>query len=155
MLDSSEADALFARLLAALSRRTASPLEAPDGLLVLLDGTDTVQLVVELSMAGDHVFLVARILPIPQQDAGGTLALRLLRLNADRPALGGAVIAVDGLRRQFVLIQQLPLDLEPEAFVDGVEAVLDLAAAVRADVAGDVRPPRGTAALFLRTGRAA
>ena len=43
MFDFSEADARFARLLAALSQRIASPLEAPDGLLVLLDGTDTVQ----------------------------------------------------------------------------------------------------------------
>jgi hypothetical protein len=151
MIDPSEAEARFAQLLAALSRRTASPLEDRDGLLVLMDGNEAVQLVVELSGGGDSVMLVARVMAIPQEDPAGTLALRLLRLNADRDALDGAVIAADGLRRQFVLIRELQLDQEPEALADGVEALLELAAAVRAEAPGERPRVAGAAALLLRT----
>ena len=157
----------FNQLIAALSRRTATPLEARDGLLVLVDAGGTVQLVVELTDAGDAVAIVARVMPVPQEDAGGTLALRLLRFNADRAALDGAVIAADGLRRQFVLIRELPLADEAEAEAEAeadteaaaealagrIEALMDLAAIVRFDALGERSPGAGTAALLLRASR--
>ncbi|ANH67371.1 CesT family type III secretion system chaperone [Mitsuaria sp. 7] len=153
MLDPQEADTRFAQLLAALSRRTATPLEARDGLLVLIDSDEAVQLVVELASPGDRVVIVARVMSVPQEDPAGTLALRLLRLNADREALDGVVIAADGLR-QFVLIRELPLDQEAETLADAVEALLELAALVRAEAPVDrVRGPR-TATLLRANGSA-
>lgn len=153
MIDPSTSARRFSQLIAALSRRTATPLEARDGLLVLVDAGETVQLVVELSDAGDGVAIVARVMPVPQEDAGGTLALRLLRFNADRAALDGAVIAADGQRRQFVLIRELPLDEEAEALAGRIEALMDLAAIVRFDALGERSPGAGTAALLLRASR--
>lgn len=153
MIDPSTSARRFSQLIAALSRRTATPLEARDGLLVLVDAGETVQLVVELSDAGDGVAIVARVMPVPQEDAGGTLALRLLRFNADRAALDGAVIAADGQRRQFVLIRELPLDEEAEALASRIEALMDLAAIVRFDALGERSPGAGTAALLLRASR--
>ena len=163
MIDPSTSARRFNQLIAALSRRTATPLEARDGLLVLVDAGGTVQLVVELTDAGDAVAIVARVMPVPQEDAGGTLALRLLRFNADRAALDGAVIAADGLRRQFVLIRELPLADEAEAEADTeaaaealagrIEALMDLAAIVRFDALGERSPGAGTAALLLRASR--
>ena len=154
MTDVSTASDRFTELLAALSRRTATSLEAPQGLLVLIDGGDNVQLVVERD--DDRVMLVARVMAIPQEDPAGLLALRLLRLNADRDALSGATIAADSVRRQFVLIRELALQPDAEAMADEIDAMLDLAAEIRADVAGARvhRPP--TAALLVRaSGRAA
>ena len=165
MIDPSTSARRFNQLIAALSRRTATPLEARDGLLVLVDAGGTVQLVVELTDAGDAVAIVARVMPVPQEDAGGTLALRLLRFNADRAALDGAVIAADGLRRQFVLIRELPLADEAEAEAEAdteaaaealagrIEALMDLAAIVRFDALGERSPGAGTAALLLRASR--
>ena len=161
MIDPSTSARRFNQLIAALSRRTATPLEARDGLLVLVDAGGTVQLVVELTDAGDAVAIVARVMPVPQEDAGGTLALRLLRFNADRAALDGAVIAADGLRRQFVLIRELPLADEAEADTEAaaealagrIEALMDLAAIVRFDALGERSPGAGTAALLLRASR--
>ena len=169
MIDPSTSARRFNQLIAALSRRTATPLEARDGLLVLVDAGGTVQLVVELTDAGDAVAIVARVMPVPQEDAGGTLALRLLRFNADRAALDGAVIAADGLRRQFVLIRELPLadeaeavavaeaeadtEAAAEALAGRIEALMDLAAIVRFDALGERSPGAGTAALLLRASR--
>jgi hypothetical protein len=153
MNDSSPSSHRFTQLVVALSRRAAAPLEAQDGLLVLVDAGEAVQLVVELSDTGDNVVLIARVMSIPQHDPAGTLALRLLRFNADRGALDGAVIAADGLRRQIVLIRELSLDDEPETLAGHIEALLNLAAIVRADAAGDRSSGAGTAALLLRAGR--
>lgn len=153
MIDPSTSAGRFNQLIAALSRRTATPLEARDGLLLLVDAGETVQLVVELSDAGDGVTIVARVMPVPQDDAGGALALRLLRFNADRAALDGAVIAADGQRRQFVLIHELSLDEEAEVLAGRIEALMDLAAVVRFDALGERSPGAGTAALLLRSSR--
>lgn len=142
--------ARFAAYLDALSTRTASDLEAQDGTLILTDASHAVQLVVELSSAQDRVIVVTPILSFPTDDPQGALAMRLLRINADRAALDGAVIAADGLRRQFVLIHELPLTLEPEDFAEAVEALMDLAAAVRVDANIVVPETAGTVALLLR-----
>lgn len=155
MTDPSTSSGHFSELLAALSKRTATPLEARDGLLVLIDAGEAVQLVAEMSETGDSVVLVARVMAIPQEDTGGALALRLLRFNADRAALDGAVIAADGLRRQFVLIREYPLDDDAEGLADRIEALMDLAAIVRSDAAGDRSFGAGTAALLLRASRGA
>lgn len=152
MIQPSEAAARFARLVAALSRRTTGAAwEARDGLLVLMDAGETVQLVLELTDTGASVMLVARVMAIPQEDPAGMLALRLLRLNADREALEGAVIAADPLRRQFVLIRELDIAQDPEALADVVEATLDLAAAVRAETQVGRPTGAGAAALLMRT----
>lgn len=99
--------------------------------------------------------LVARVMAIPQEDPAGTLALRLLRLNADRDALSGATIAADSERRQFVLIREIALDPDAEAMADQIDAMLDLAAEIRADVAGDRAHRPRTAALLVRASRRA
>jgi hypothetical protein len=153
MIDPSLSFQRFSQLVTVLSQRVAAPLEAEDGLLVLVDAGESVQLVVELSDTGDGVVLIARVMGIPQEDPAGTLALRLLRLNADRAALDGAVIAADGLRRQFVLIRELQFDREPEALADAIEALMDLAATVRAEAPGDRSRGPQTATLLLRSNR--
>lgn len=155
MIDPSTSSTRFSQLIAALSQRTAHPLTSHDGLLVLVDAEDTVQLVVELSDTGDGVAVVARVMAIPAEDPGGALALRLLRFNADRASLEGAVIAADAVRRQFVLILECPLDADTEALAGRVEALMDLAAIVRSDAVGERSPGAGTAALLLRASRSA
>lgn len=147
-----DAAASFNRLVHALSQRTATPLEARDGLLVLKDGTDMIQLVVELAPGARGAMLVARVMPIPQQDPAGALALRLLRMNADRDALAGSVIAADGARRQVVLIRELALDRAPDELADEIEALLVLAETVRMDVKGDRVPGTRTALLLHAVG---
>lgn len=155
MIDPSTSSTRFNQLVAALSQRTATPLTSRDGLLVLVDDGDIVQLVVELSDTGDGVAMLARVMAIPTEDPGGTLALRLLRFNADRASLDGAVIAADAVRRQFALILECPLAADAEALAGRVEALMDLAAAVRSDALGERSPGAGTAALLLRSSRSA
>lgn len=152
MTDSPVTAARFAAYLDALSARTSAPLEPRDGMVVLTDAGHAVQLVVELTSAQDRVILVTPLMSFPGEESQGSLAMRLLRINADRGALEGAVIAADGLRRQFVLIDEQPLDLAPEAFADAVEALMALAAAIRADATAKAPAVPGTAALLLRRG---
>ena len=131
----------FARLIAALGRRIGQPLLPDEGSVALADARDALQLMVELSTEEDCIHALRPFLGIPDDDAkAGELALEMLRLNADRDALGDAPVCAIAQHRQFCLVVRLELDIGPAAFVLAVEELAELGDALHATLSGSPQP---------------
>jgi hypothetical protein len=153
--DLSDPQLRFARLVEALAQRLGEPLDASDGMVVLVDDTQALKLVVELATSQDRVFAVLPFLAIPEDvPRAGEIANRLLQINADRAALAGATVCADGGRGQYCLVLELGLDTEPVPFVRAIEELTDLGETVRSAVLEEVsdtpRPEIGLPAFFQR-----
>lgn len=131
----------FARLVAALGRRIGQPLMPDTGMVALADARDELRLVIELSTDEDGIHALRPFLAIPDDEAtAGELALEMLRLNADRDALGEALVCAVTQYRQFCIVRRLALDMGPAAFVLAVEELAELGDALHATLSGEPQP---------------
>ncbi|MFD0667501.1 hypothetical protein ACT80S_07265 [Ramlibacter sp. MAHUQ-53] len=127
----------FARLIAALGRRIGQPLLPDEGSVALADARDALQLMVELSTEEDCIHAIRPFIEIPDDEAdAGRLACELLRVNADRDALGRSLVCAYTPGRLYCLVQRLELDLSPAAFVMAIEELAELGDALRASLLG-------------------
>ncbi len=131
----------FARLIAALGRRIGQPLLPDEGAVALADNHDRLQLMVELSTDEDCIHAIRPFLDIPGDEAeAGRLASELLRVNADRDALGHSLVCTYAPRQLYCLAQRLELDTAPAAFVSAIEDLAELGDALRASLLGPGDP---------------
>jgi hypothetical protein len=122
----------FQLLIAAFSERINAPLDASDGMVVLVNDDQTLGMIIELSTDRDAIFVILPILPFPDdRSAMGEMAIQALLLNADRAALNGACICADAHHSRFCLIRHFSLELDPLSFIQASEELADLAGLVR------------------------
>lgn len=135
----------FTRLVGALGRRIGQPLLPDEGSVALADEQNALQLMVELSTDEDCIHAIRPFLGIPEDDTeAGRLASELLRVNADRDALGRSLVCAYEPRHLYCLVERLELDLSPAAFVMAIEELAELGDALRASLQtqGDPVPRR-------------
>lgn len=123
----------FQLLIEALSEKIGTPLDASDGMVVLVDDNQTLVMIIELSTDKDAIFVILPLLPFPDDHAAmGEIAMQALLLNADRTALNGACICADAHHSRYCLIQQLDIALDPLGFIRASEELANLAELVKA-----------------------
>ena len=122
----------FQLLISALSAKIGTPLDATDGMVVLVDDSQTLGMIIELSTDKDAIFVILPLLAFPDERAAmGEIAMQALLLNADRIALNGACICADAHYSRYCLIRQLSLALDPMNFISEIEEVAKLASLVK------------------------
>ncbi len=122
----------FQLLIDALSEKIGTPLDASDGMVVLVDDNQTLGMIIELSTDKDAIFVILPLLPFPDDRAAmGEMAMQALLLNADRTALNGACICADAHHSRYCLIRQLSLELDPPRFISESEELANLAGLVK------------------------
>lgn len=134
----------FTRLIGALGRRIGQPLQPGEGRVALADEHQALRLLIELSADEDCLHVARPFLPIPDDAAqAGRLAGELLRVNADREALGAALVCAYEARHLYCLVQRMALDSPPADFVLAVEELAALGDALQAALtAADDPTPR-------------
>lgn len=141
----------FAQLVAALGRRIGQSLPPGNGMIALADDQHALKLLVELSTDEDCIHAVRPFLGIPDDEVqAGALASEMLRLNADRDALGQALICAYAARRHYCLVQRLELDIGPAAFVMAIEELAELGDALHTSLTGEREPAPRPADMQLR-----
>ena len=136
----------FELLVQVLAERIGAPLDAAEGSVVLADDAGAMQLAIELAADEKRIYAVVPVVSFEAAQPLGESALQLLQLNADREALRGATVAADGAREQFCLIQEMPLDTDPVAFIEWIESLATLSRQLRATVVS-AAPGTGDAGL--------
>lgn len=122
----------FQLLIAALSEKIGTSMDASDGMVVLVDDNQSLGMVIELSTDRDAIFIILPLLPFPDDRAAmGEIAMQALLLNADRTALNGACICADAHHFRYCLIRQLSLELDPLRFISESEELAKLAGLVK------------------------
>lgn len=122
----------FQLLIAALSEKIGTPLDASDGMVVLVNNSQALGMIIELSTDKDAIFVILPLLPFPDNRAAmGEIAMQALLLNADRIALNGACICADAHYSRYCLIRQLSLALDPISFISESEELTNLAGSVK------------------------
>lgn len=122
----------FQLLISALAEKIGTPLDASDGMVVLVDDNQTLGMIIELSTDKDAIFVILPLLPFPDDRAAmGEIAMQALLLNADRVALNGACICADAHYSRYCLIRQLSLELDPLSFISESEELATLAGMVK------------------------
>lgn len=140
----------FARLISALGRRIGHPLLPDEGAVALSDDQEALHLMVELSTDEDCIHAIRPFLEVPDDEAeAGRLASELLRVNADRDALGGSLVCTYAPRHLHCLVLRLELDMAPAAFVMAIEELAELGDALRASLQGQADPVPRPANLHL------
>jgi hypothetical protein len=118
----------FGRLIEALSGHIRQGLDASSGTVVLARGDKSVAMIIE---AGPGPEACTAIAPFGRlsgnRDLDTARAVALLKLNADREALGGIVLSVDSARGVFLALETLPLSINVITFLQRIEALCGLA----------------------------
>lgn len=118
----------FGRLIEALSGHIRQGLDASSGTVVLARSDNSVAMIIE---AGPGPQTCTAIAPFGRLSGDRELdtarAVALLKLNADREALGNVVLSVDSARGVFLALETLPLSINVITFLQRIEALCGLA----------------------------
>lgn len=118
----------FGRLIEALSGHIRQGLDASSGTVVLARGDNSVAMIIEAGPGPESCTVFAPFGRLTgDRELDTARAVALLKLNADREALGGVVLSVDTARGVFLAIETLPLAINVISFLQRIEAICGLA----------------------------